>query len=100
MTALGKKLGIIAIGQIKDIMKDLNGYFYNGEWTTVRGDNNLTPQEKLELLDWHPVFTGRCPKCEVPIRNPLQSDLSWHCGHCQWTIARSVTKVNSQFEAI
>jgi hypothetical protein len=99
MTALGKKLGIIGIGQIKDIMKDLNGYFYNGEWTTVRG-NNLTSQEKLELLDWHPVFTRRRPKCEVPIRSPLQSDPYWHCGYCQWTIARSVTKVNSQFEAI
>jgi hypothetical protein len=30
MIALGKKLGIIAIAQIKDIMKGLNGYFYNG----------------------------------------------------------------------
>ena len=31
--ALGKKLGIIAIGQIEDITKDLDGYSHNGQWT-------------------------------------------------------------------
>ena len=40
-------------------------------------DNYLTVQEKLELLDSHPFFTGRCPNCEMPfdMSNPPKSAL-------------------------
>lgn len=27
----------------------------------------MTPAEKLALLDWHPLFTGRYLECEVAI---------------------------------
>ena len=56
--------------------------YYNGELILHRP--SLSPSELVELLDWHPLFTGRCPECEMPIQSdPLP--LHWDCVHCGWT---------------
>ncbi|MBD2094067.1 hypothetical protein H6F90_02720 [Trichocoleus sp. FACHB-591] len=53
------------------------------------GDLIVTPQqrwsrlEKLALLDTHPIFTGRCPDCEVRI-TPKTLRVHWDCEHCGW----------------
>jgi hypothetical protein len=41
-----------------------------------------SPEEQLALLDWHPIFTGRCPNCEVPIVQELSIREPWRCGSC------------------
>ncbi|NEZ58765.1 hypothetical protein DXZ20_24620 [Leptolyngbyaceae cyanobacterium CCMR0081] len=38
----------------------------------------LTPEQQLAMLDWHPLFTGRCPECEVPVTQPVK--VRWECG--------------------
>ena len=47
-------------------------------------DNYLTPVEKLELLDAHPFFTGRCPNCEMPFDMSNPRLVHWDCDCCNW----------------
>lgn len=49
----------------------------------------VTPQrwtktQKLELLLWHPLFTGVCPNCRQPC--PTQEPVLTHfkCHSCNW----------------
>jgi hypothetical protein len=44
--------------------------------------------EPLALLNTHPLFTGRCPTCEMPIAAPQNP---WHCPHCGWIDASHST---------
>lgn len=37
--------------------------FYNGEEIIQPRFTRWTREEMLELLDWHPMFTGICPQC-------------------------------------
>ena len=43
-----------------------------------------TDEEKLALLDWHPMFTGRCPNCEMPLHQTDPPRVHWDCEHCGW----------------
>jgi len=47
-------------------------------------NNYLTPEEKVELLDTHPMFTGRCPQCEIPYPQFEQPPVHWDCDQCGW----------------
>jgi hypothetical protein len=44
----------------------------------------LTSQEKIELLDYHPMFTGRCPNCEMPFDMNQPPSVHWGCLSCDW----------------
>ena len=44
----------------------------------------LTPEEKLELLDTHPMFTGLCPQCRTPFTNYKTPLVHWDCNQCGW----------------
>ncbi|MBD1835402.1 hypothetical protein H6F61_22630 [Cyanobacteria bacterium FACHB-472] len=44
----------------------------------------FTPEEKLELLDYHPMFTGRCPYCEMPFDMKKPPSVHWDCKQCGW----------------
>ncbi|MGR3279426.1 hypothetical protein ACSYAD_30630 [Acaryochloris marina NIES-2412] len=57
--------------------------FYNGT-PIAPPSNHLTTEQKLDLLDWHPVFTGRCPNCERPIRETTPPLGHWDCAECGW----------------
>lgn len=39
--------------------------FYNGQ-EIVQPEQHWTQEEMLQLIDEHPIFTGRCPSCEMP----------------------------------
>jgi len=56
--------------------------YYNGE-LILQPSQRMSLERKLELLDWHPLFTGRCPECEMPI--PDEGDrVHWDCQSCGW----------------
>lgn len=40
--------------------------YYNDE-LILQPRQRWTPEQQLELLDTHPLFTGRCPRCEHPL---------------------------------
>lgn len=44
----------------------------------------FTLEEKMQLLDYHPLFTGQCPQCghQFDMENPLP--VHWDCPECGW----------------
>lgn len=43
------------------------GASYYGNELVITTEQRWTRERKLALLDWHPLFTGRCTSCEVPL---------------------------------
>lgn len=39
------------------------GYFWYGDELIPIYPTTLTQEERLEILDSHPIFTGKCPQC-------------------------------------
>jgi predicted GIY-YIG superfamily endonuclease len=44
----------------------------------------LTRQQQEDLMNWHPLFSGRCPHCEMPIPVQEPPQVHWDCPHCGW----------------
>lgn len=61
----------------------LEGGYYAGDWIPQLR-THITDEQRLALLDWHPLFTGRCPNCEIPIRQTTPPRVHWDCGACGW----------------
>lgn len=56
--------------------------YYNGELILDRSQRR-TRREQWDLLDSHPIFTRRCPQCEMPYPQGF-SGPHWDCPHCGW----------------
>lgn len=56
--------------------------YYNGE-LIVQPYQRWTPEEQLELLDTHPMFTGRCPQCGAEFERDYTARVHWDC-KCGW----------------
>ncbi|MEP0754939.1 hypothetical protein NDA03_22235 [Trichocoleus sp. Lan] len=57
--------------------------YYNGE-LMKQPKPRWTPLQQLEMLDYHPMFTGRCPQCEMPFDMKKTPPVHWDCPHCRW----------------
>ncbi|MBD1838900.1 hypothetical protein NDI44_26950 [Trichocoleus sp. DQ-A3] len=57
--------------------------YYNGE-LMKQPKQRWTLKEQLELLDCHPMFTGRCPQCKMPFPKSEMPPVHWDCPHCRW----------------
>jgi hypothetical protein len=68
--------------------KQASGITYNGEWIPLP-KHQLAQEVQIQLLDWHPVFSGCCPICETPIATPDNSQSDWNCSHCDWNLPQS-----------
>ncbi|AIE76203.1 hypothetical protein D082_50410 (plasmid) [Synechocystis sp. PCC 6714] len=44
----------------------------------------MTPGEQLEILDFHPFFTGVCPKCGHGFDQDNPPPIYWDCPACGW----------------
>ena len=58
------------------------GYVWYGDNLQAVGRSRLTNEQRLEILDTHPLFTGKCPSCGHKFENyPL---IHWDCPNCGW----------------
>ena len=57
--------------------------YYNGE-LILQPRQQWTPEQQLELLDTHPLFTGRCPRCERLFPQYETPPVHWDCSACGW----------------
>ena len=55
---------------------------YDGE-PIAQPEPRLTRSQQLELLLWHPFFTGLCPQCRYPFE-AMSDRASWDCPQCGW----------------
>lgn len=56
--------------------------YYGGE-LVLQPQRQMTESEQLDALDWHPLFTGRCPQCEQTLLTEsvnVSCDCGWNCG--------------------
>lgn len=60
------------------------GASYYGDELVLDPVQRLTIEQRLDLLDSHPFFTGRCPNCEMPLNQTEPPRVHWDCGHCGW----------------
>ena len=56
--------------------------FYGNE-LVISSSQRWTRAQKLELLLWHPLFTGLCPQCRYPFP-PDSEHVHWDCPSCGW----------------
>ncbi|MBD3886816.1 hypothetical protein IFO70_34835 [Phormidium tenue FACHB-886] len=59
------------------------GASYNGE-VILQPAGRWSVEQQLELLNWHPCFSGRCPQCQQPIAQQQPHQADWHCTACGW----------------
>jgi len=57
--------------------------YYNGE-LILQPRQRWTLEQQLELLDTHPLFTGRCPQCEMTYPQYEMPPIHWDCPECGW----------------
>jgi hypothetical protein len=57
------------------------GASYYGDELVLEPVQRLTLEQRLELLDSHLLFTGRCPGCESAI---APGQVHYDCGNCGW----------------
>jgi hypothetical protein len=57
--------------------------YYNGE-LILQPRQRRTTQEQLELLDTHPLFTGKCPSCGYRFSPDNPPEVHWDCPQCGW----------------
>ncbi len=57
--------------------------YYNGE-LVIQPRQRWTPQQQLELLDTHPIFTGKCPRCGYEYERDYTARVHWDCPECGW----------------
>ena len=56
--------------------------YYAGE-LVIEPTQRWMREQKLALLDWHPMFTGRCPDCERSLMQTHPARVYWDC-QCGW----------------
>ncbi|MBD2302997.1 hypothetical protein [Nostoc sp. FACHB-190] len=69
--------------QVEELWQPEGATYYNGE-LIVQPSQRWTPEEQLELLDWHPMFTGKCPQCGAEYDRDYTSRVHWDCSECGW----------------
>lgn len=57
--------------------------YYNGQ-LILQPQQHLTTEEKLELLDTHPMFTGHCPGCGYQFPSHVPELVHFDCPQCGW----------------
>lgn len=57
--------------------------FYNGE-LILQLKPSWTPEQQLELLNKHPMFTGTCPACGAVFERDYRALVHWDCSDCGW----------------
>lgn len=71
--------------QAEELWEPEGASYYNGE-LILQPQQRLTQQQQLELLDTHPMFTGKCPQCGYEFDRDWSARVHWDCpnSECGW----------------
>jgi hypothetical protein len=67
----------------EELWEPVGASYYNGE-LVLQPQQHWTREEQLELLDWHPLFTGKCPHCGASFSKDYTARVHWDCPECGW----------------
>ena len=79
-----KQAKFLGLDWVVDQQWQPEGASYYGGEVVITPTQRFTRQQQLELLDWHPFFTGRCSECEQTIVLANSPQIHWDCPHCGW----------------
>ncbi len=57
--------------------------YYDGELVVTK-PSLYTQEELLELINYHPIFTGICPQCKHEFDKNNPPLIHWDCPNCGW----------------
>ena len=57
--------------------------YYDGELVVTK-PSPYTKEELLDLIDYHPIFTGVCPQCQHKFDKNNPPLIHWDCPVCSW----------------
>ena len=57
----------------------MGGAYYAGE-LVLQSEHYLTTEERWDILNTHPLFTGACPKCGAAIAS--EDLVEYNCQSC------------------
>ena len=69
-------------GETEELWQPDGATYYNGQ--LIVQPPPITPERQLELLEWHPIFTGKCPRCSFEFDRDYGSRVHWDCAECGW----------------
>ncbi|MCG6135134.1 MAG: hypothetical protein MET45_10785 [Nostoc sp. LLA-1] len=69
--------------EVEELWQPAGASYYNGE-LILQPQQRWTPEEQLELLDAHPMFTGKCPQCGYEFERDYTARVHWDCPECGW----------------
>jgi predicted RNA-binding Zn-ribbon protein involved in translation (DUF1610 family) len=69
--------------EVEELWQPEGASYYNGE-LILQPQQQLTQQQQLELLDTHPMFTGKCPQCGYEFDRDYTARVHWDCPECGW----------------
>jgi hypothetical protein len=70
-------------GEPEELWEPSGASYYGGELVlTTLG--RWTKAQQLELLMWHPLFTGLCPVCRHEFSREDLPLVHWDCPTCGW----------------
>lgn len=70
----------------EELWEPATASYYNGE-LILQPQQHWTREEQLELLNWHPLFTRKCPQCGALFdRDYSACCIHWDCPNpeCGW----------------
>ncbi len=73
----------LGIGEDNEQWEPEGASYYNGE-LVLQPRQRWTPEQQLELLDTHPIFTGKCPECGYEFQRDYTARVHWDCPQCGW----------------
>ncbi|MEH1962283.1 MAG: hypothetical protein V7L05_20895 [Nostoc sp.] len=69
--------------QAEELWEPEGASYYDGE-LILQPQQRRTQQQQLELLDTHPMFTGKCPQCGASFDHDYTARVHWDCPECGW----------------
>ncbi len=73
----------LGIGEDNDQWEPEGASYYNGE-LILQSRQRWTREQQLEILDTHPIFTGKCPECGYEFQRDYTARVHWDCPQCGW----------------
>ncbi len=70
------------LGYESEQWEPVGAAYYNGELVITR--RVIEPEERLRLLDTHPLFTSHCPRCCHRFPTESLPPVHWDCPECGW----------------
>lgn len=76
--------GDLVIERVSKAYEQEERSFYNGE-EIIQPQQLWTREEMLELLEFYPFFTGKCPNCIASIEIDYSiKRIHFDCDYCGW----------------